>query len=224
MSRAPTGAEPSCDGKSIGPADFGVERFSVAAVLDRPAEQFPDRVMMSIAGTDVTFEQMRGRSCAAANALRDFGIGPDDCVALFTATCPEWIYFWLGAARIGAVTAAVNAANKGEFLLHALRLSRANAVITDTVRQLRVAEATEQLPGLASMWCGVIGIASRRRRPITSAMSGISGRCSSLRAPPARRKQLPPRGITCSLRPQRSRRPGGSGRARCCGRRCRCFT
>jgi carnitine-CoA ligase len=135
----------------LGPSDFGVDSFTVSAVLDRRAEQYPDRVMMAIAGTDVTFDQMRQRSCAAANALLDLGIRPGDCVALFTATCPEWVYFWLGAARIGAVAAAVNAANKGDFLLHALRLSRAKAVITDTERRARVAEVAERLPGLSSI-------------------------------------------------------------------------
>src|ERR1700761_4065631 len=151
MSRVPVGAAPACDGKPVGPADFGVEHFSVAAVLDRRAEQFPDRVVMSIGGVDVTFEQMRQRSCAAANALLDLGIGPGDCVALFAGTCPDWIYFWLGAGRIGAVSAAVNAANKGEFLLHALRLSRAKVVVSDAERQSRVAELADQLPGLASV-------------------------------------------------------------------------
>jgi carnitine-CoA ligase len=151
MSRVPAGAPPDCGGKPIGPADFGVERFSVAAVLDRRAEQFPDRVMMSIAGTDVTFEQMRRRSCAAANALLDLGIRAGDCVALFAATCPEWVYFWLAAGRIGAVAAAVNVANKGDFLLHALRLSRAKAIITDTERRSRVAEVAERLPELSSI-------------------------------------------------------------------------
>jgi carnitine-CoA ligase len=141
----------ACDGKPIGPADFGVEQFSVAAVLDRRAEQFPDRVMMSIDGIDVTFEQMRHRSCAAAHALLALGIGPGDGVALFTATCPEWIYFWLGAGRIGAVAAAVNAANKGDFLLHALRLARAKAIVTDAERQLRVAELADRLPSLTSI-------------------------------------------------------------------------
>jgi carnitine-CoA ligase len=151
MSRVPVGAAPACDGKPISPADFGVERFSVAAVLDRRAEQFPDRVMMSIGSTDVTFEQMRQRSCAAANALKDLGIGPGDCVAVFAGTCPEWIYVWLGAGRIGAVAAAVNAANKGDFLVHALRLSRAQVVVTDAERQPRIAEVADQLPGLASV-------------------------------------------------------------------------
>src|SRR6202046_368594 len=151
MSRVPVGSAPACDGKPIGPADFGVDRFSVATVLDRRAQQFPDRVMMSIDGTEVTFEQMRRRSFAAANALLDLGIGPGDCVALFTATCPEWVYFWLGAGRIGAVAAAVNAANKGEFLLHALRLSGAKVVVTDTDRQHRVAELADRLPRLGSI-------------------------------------------------------------------------
>jgi carnitine-CoA ligase len=154
MSRVPVGAAPACDGKPIGPPDFGVDRFSVATVLDRRAEQFPDRVMMSIDGIDVTFEQIRRRSCAAANTLLDLGIRPGDGVALFAATCPEWVYFWLGAGRIGAVAAAVNAANKGDFLLHALRLARARVVVTDTERQSRVAELADRLPGLSTIVVG----------------------------------------------------------------------
>jgi crotonobetaine/carnitine-CoA ligase len=105
--------------------------LTVPAGLDQRAEQFGDRVIMSIAGIPVTFAQMRDRSCAAANVLVDLGVSRGDTVALFTGTCPEWVYFWLGAARIGAVSAAVNGASKGEFLSHALRLSRATVVITD---------------------------------------------------------------------------------------------
>lgn len=122
----------------LGPSDFGVDSFTVPSVLDRRAEQYPDRVMMSIAGVELTFEQMRQRSCAAANLLADSGVGPGDSVALFTGTCPEWVYFWLGAARLGAVSAAINAANKGEFLAHTLRLSQAKVILTDAKRRPRV--------------------------------------------------------------------------------------
>src|ERR1044071_4224013 len=114
--------------------------FTVPAVLDARAQQFGDRVMMSIAGTPVTFAQMRDRSCAAANVLVDLGVRRGDTVALFTGTCPEWVYFWLGAARIGAVRAAVNAASRGEFLSHSLRLSRAAVAVTDADRESRLAE------------------------------------------------------------------------------------
>src|ERR1700736_4621283 len=120
-------------------------RFTVPAVLDQRAEQFGDRVMMSIAGTPVTFAQMRDRSCAAANVLAGLGVNRGETVALFTGTCPEWVYFWLGAARIGAVAAAVNAANKGEFLSHALRLARAKLVFTDVARHPRVLEVADDV-------------------------------------------------------------------------------
>ncbi|MGH3563720.1 MAG: class I adenylate-forming enzyme family protein, partial [Mycobacterium sp.] len=126
--------------------DFGVDRFTIPAVLDRRAEQLPDRVMMSVAGTPVTFAQMVQRSRAAANVLLDLGLSPGDGVALFTATRPEWIYFWLGAARVGVVSAAVNAANKGDFLLHTLALARAKVIITDAERLPRVHDVVDRLP------------------------------------------------------------------------------
>jgi carnitine-CoA ligase len=135
----------------IGPSQFGIERFAVADVLDQRAVQYGDRVMMSVAGVPVTFAQMRDRTCAAANVLADNGVAKGDTVALFTATCPEWVYFWLGAARIGAVTAAVNVANKDEFLSHALRLSRACVVITDPQRHARVCDIADRVETLKTI-------------------------------------------------------------------------
>lgn len=191
---------PGRDGP-IGPADFGVDEFSVPVVLDRRAKQYPDRVMMSIAGTEMTFEQMRKRSCAAANTLLDLGIGRGDCVALFTATCPEWVYFWLGAARIGAMSAAVNAANKGDFLLHTLQLSRATVIITDGKRRLRVEEVADRLETLTDIVVQGDSLDDALTRGASRAVEdkpaqvGEVGRCSLLRAPPGRRKRLPPRAL-----------------------------
>ena len=133
------------------PALFGVERFTVPEVLDRRAEQCGDRVMMSIAGEPVTFAQMRRRSSAAANLLLQRGITRGDTVALFTGTCPEWVYFWLGAARIGAVSAAVNAAAKGEFLAHALNLARTKLVLADAERANRLAEVGDHVGSLETV-------------------------------------------------------------------------
>src|SRR5262249_5555193 len=122
-----------------------------STVRDLRARQFPARVMMSIAGTPVTCAQMRDRSCAAANVLAGLGVKRGETVALFTGTCPEWVYFWLGAARIGAVTAAVNAANKDEFLLHALRVSGAKMVITDADRHARTLDVANEVETLKSV-------------------------------------------------------------------------
>jgi crotonobetaine/carnitine-CoA ligase len=164
--------------KRLGPSDFGVDRFTVPAVLDRRAEQYPDRVMMSIAGADVTFEQMRQRSCAAANMLTELGVGRGECVALFTATSPEWVYFWLGAARIGAVSAAVNAANRGDFLLHTLRLSQAKVILTDAERHPRVEEVAGRLDTVTDIVVqddSLNGVLSRGAdRPLEDSSAGVA--------------------------------------------------
>jgi crotonobetaine/carnitine-CoA ligase len=123
-------------------------------VLDRRADEYGDQVMMSIAGIPVTFAQMRDRSRAAAHVLLGLGVQRGETVALFTATCPEWVYFWLGAARIGAVSAAVNAASRGEFLAHALNLSRAAVVVTDNDREARLAEVAADVVTLRSTLVG----------------------------------------------------------------------
>ncbi|MGV0606833.1 AMP-binding protein [Mycolicibacterium sp. XJ1904] len=134
----------------VQPAAFGVERFTVASVLDRRVDQFGDQVMMTIDGTPITFAQMRDRSCAAAAMLADRGVRRGDTVALFAGTCPEWVYFWLGAARLGAVSAAVNAANKGDFLGNALNASQARLVVTDDARRARLAEVADHLDSSAA--------------------------------------------------------------------------
>ena len=168
--------------RGVRPGRIRVERFTVPAVLDRRAEQFGDRVMMSIAGIPVTFAQMRDRSCAAANVLADLGVKPGETVALFTGTCPEWVYFWLGAARIGAVTAAVNAASKGEFLSHALRLSRAVVVVTDDERH----------PRRASRWPTSVDTLRSilvQGDSLTDALNGRIGRAPPLRTGRDRRRR-----------------------------------
>lgn len=125
--------------------------YAVPAVLDERAARYAGRSVMRIDGADIGFLQLRDRSIAAANVLRGLGIGPGDTVALFSGSTPEWVYFWFGAARVGAVAAAVNAANKGEYLRHALVLSSARVVITDTAeRAQRVREVAGHLPVLSS--------------------------------------------------------------------------
>jgi crotonobetaine/carnitine-CoA ligase len=126
---------------SLAPRRYGVDEFTVATVLDARAAEFGDRSLMVVDGVDISFAQMLDRSNAAANVLLGLGVSRGDTVALFAGSTPHWVYFWLGAARIGAVTAAMNAANKGDYLRHALAISRAKVVVTDTAeRCLRVLE------------------------------------------------------------------------------------
>jgi carnitine-CoA ligase len=217
-------------GVALDPAAFGVEQFSVPAVLDRRAAQYGDQVMMSIAGTPVTFAQMRDRSCAAAHMLSEIGVVRGETVALFTGTCPEWVYFWLGAARIGAVSAAVNGASKGDFLAHALNLSRAAVVIVDTERADRVAQVSGDVTTLRSTLevdhslTDTLTTASVAAPMPSPSGPTTSARCSSPPVRRDRRRPSPRPGTTCSPPRRPSRRPGSSNRETRCGPPCRCST
>jgi crotonobetaine/carnitine-CoA ligase len=142
----------------LDPADYGVRTFAPVALLDARAGQFPNRVMMCIDNEDITFAQLRDRSNAAANVLVSLGVGQGDTVALFGGTTPEWVYFWLGAARLGALSAAINAANKGDYLRHALAITRACVVVVDSVERCqRVQQVAADLPVLSTVLSAEVG-------------------------------------------------------------------
>jgi len=46
--------------------------------------------------------------------------------------CPQYVAVWLAAMKLGATTALVNTALRGQQLAHSLRVAEARLVICDT--------------------------------------------------------------------------------------------
>lgn len=79
-------------------------------VIDHAAEQFGDATALVAAdGWPVSFTQLARRSQEVAAGLARRGVGPGDVVALVLPAIPEYTVAYLAAARLGAVTAGVNA-------------------------------------------------------------------------------------------------------------------
>ena len=55
-----------------------------------------------------TYGEVARLSNQTGNVLRDFGAGIEDRVLLVLPDCPEFVWTWFGAARIGAVITMVN--------------------------------------------------------------------------------------------------------------------
>lgn len=127
------------------------EEHTLPGVLDEQAGERPGQVCLYVGDEPITYAELRDRSRSAANALADLGAGPGSTVAIFLNTCPEWLYAWLGAARLGAVSVPVNTAYKGEFLANPLRNSGCTiAVVEDTLLD-RVVRVGDELPELADV-------------------------------------------------------------------------
>jgi acyl-CoA synthetase (AMP-forming)/AMP-acid ligase II len=88
----------------------------LARVLDQAAERFGDRTAyVPPDGEAVSYRELRERSICAALWLREHGVAEGDVVALVLPATVQYLALYLGAARIGAVTAGINTRlTKGE--------------------------------------------------------------------------------------------------------------
>jgi benzoate-CoA ligase family protein len=76
-----------------------------------------------------TYGETARMSNRAGNALREFGIEPEDRVLIVLPDCPEFVWTWFGAARIGAVITMVNPLLPVEDYKYYLDYTRARVAI-----------------------------------------------------------------------------------------------
>src|SRR5829696_8567112 len=70
--------------------------------------------------------RMSGR---AGNALRELGVGIEDRVLIVLPDCPEFVWTWFGASRVGAVITMVNPLLPAEDYKYYLEYTRARCAV-----------------------------------------------------------------------------------------------
>src|SRR5258705_7899972 len=91
------------------------------------------------------------RSNRAGNALRELGLEPEDRVLIVLPDCPEFVWTWFGAARIGAVITMVNPLLPADDYRYYLNYTRARAVVVHESFLEPILEALPQSDYLRSM-------------------------------------------------------------------------
>ncbi|HET7343368.1 MAG TPA: long-chain-fatty-acid--CoA ligase [Methylomirabilota bacterium] len=104
-------------------------RIPYGAMLDRPAQLYPEREAIRFKDVSVTFRELEGLVNAFANALRGLGIGSGDRVCLFMTNRPEYVVAFFAVARIGAVSSPMNPSYKDREVAYQLGDSQAVAVV-----------------------------------------------------------------------------------------------
>ena len=79
--------------------------MNVANCLESAAIHFPDRVAVIDRGRKWTYAELNRESSRVASALATSGILPGDTVALCASNSFEWLTFYFGALKAGAVAA-----------------------------------------------------------------------------------------------------------------------
>lgn len=139
--------EVTAEAARLAPAFAALRAFGPAGLLRVRARWHPRRVFLRTPTARLTWAETDRTVDGLARALRARGVGTGDCVAVMLSNCLEALLVPLALTRIGATSALVNPALEGPVLAHALRASRAMAVVT--------AEA---------QWAAVAGLAPPERR------------------------------------------------------------
>src|SRR2546423_12971164 len=90
-----------------------------------------------------TYAEAARMSDRAGNALREAGVRIEDRVLIVLPDCPEFVWTWFGAARIGAVITMVNPLLPADDYRYYLEYTRARAAI---VHESFLESFTQALP------------------------------------------------------------------------------
>ena len=107
------------------------ERFNMADhfLYHNLEEGRENKVCLYFKDRTYTYGEAARLSNRAGNALRSVGVGMEDRVLIVLPDCPEFVWTWFGAARIGAVITMVNPLLPAEDYPYYLDYTRARCAV-----------------------------------------------------------------------------------------------
>lgn len=114
------------------------EKFNVATFfVDRNVvEGRGQRIAIECGDEQVSYQQLLERTNRAGNALRRLGVRAEERVLLVLEDCPEFLYCFFGAIKIGAIAVPASTLSKAREYEYILNDSRARvAVVGENILQ-----------------------------------------------------------------------------------------
>jgi fatty-acyl-CoA synthase len=124
--------------------------YTSADLWEERVAQHRDRTFLHYGDQSWTWRELDAWANRTAHALRDLGIGKGDVCALVMENRAPYLAVVLAAAKLGAITALVNASVSGKVLEHAIVATGAKAVIAGEER-LAAFDGAE-LPNGTPIW------------------------------------------------------------------------
>jgi len=126
--------------------------MNIAANLERSAFFFPDHPAISEGGIDTTYAQLNERANRVATALITLGIKPGHHVGLCAPNSTDWLAFYFGVLKSGAVAVTYSALLTSAELKLLVEHARPRFVLAGTER-LGELEKLKSSAGLEKIIC-----------------------------------------------------------------------
>ncbi|OWR46207.1 FATP protein [Danaus plexippus plexippus] len=107
------------------------ERRGVTVVSrwNKISQKNPDKKAFVMGNRSLTFREGDQLSNRMAWYFKNQGFKTGEVIALFMETQPEYVFLWLGLAKLRITTALVNTNLRGDQLIHCLKIAKCKAVI-----------------------------------------------------------------------------------------------
>ncbi len=126
--------------------------MNLAVNLERSAFYFPHRPAIRQAGLEITYAQLNNRANRIATGLIKMGIKPGELVGLCTPNSVDWIAFYFGVLKIGAVVVTLSSLLTGDELVKLVSHAKQRIIFTDETK-LQELEQLKGSGGLEKVIC-----------------------------------------------------------------------
>jgi len=130
----------SCDGQT-----------TITRLLDEAVARWPDRASFDCLGETATYAQIDRRSNQIAHGLASLGISRGDTVSTMLDNSLDGILLLYAILKLGAVSAPINTAFRGEFLRHQLADTAARVIVADEDYLDRILSIADRLPDAGTL-------------------------------------------------------------------------
>ncbi len=118
------------------------EHSTLRDLLTDQARRCGKRVFLEHGGRGYSYTAVDDRTDRVATALSRMGLRQGDRIGLLLSNCPEFIYFFLGAPKIGVIPVPIDPTSFPDEIGFAIEHSGATAVVTER----RYADYRERVP------------------------------------------------------------------------------
>ena len=102
---------------------YAIEDRRLGYILEDKARKNADKMFFRFEDLKFTYDETNQLANKVANGYMSLGIKKGDVITTMMPNCPEFVFNWFGAAKLGAVDSPINTAYKGDLLKHVIRIS-----------------------------------------------------------------------------------------------------
>ncbi len=110
------------------------EHWRISEIILKQCVKHPDRKIIEfVDGPEWTFEDLKIKSLKKAKILKDLNLKAGDNLTVIIEDPKEFVVFWIACNFLGVMFVALNAAIKGNVLLHQINISKSKYVIVENI-------------------------------------------------------------------------------------------